>query len=337
MKTYIISPFLLLITMLSALPVSAQRGYTYRSISAALANPDQVYILKLKEQPLSEFPKEIVALKNLEDLDLEETGLTRIPKEIGELTNLKRLDMDENRIRYIDPAIGKLTKLEHLDIDQNALTKVPEEIGNLVNLKYLDMDHNQIKELPASMANLTKLVKLEIAGNDLKDIPVELGSLKHLTYFTFGANSFTGMPSALMPMLNVAWLQMDDEQIELQMGHTSSLSQLARTLYYLPGLTDEERDLVQSSITEAGFSTGYYNPYQVAEEAAEEEEYFPPLHDGEDATTPLTLEVSTTESTPDEVEYVIPAIERALEERVIPDAEFVEPVYDAETEAVEPD
>ena len=37
----------------------------YKSIEEAMVNPDEVYILKLKGDKLTEFPKEILKFKNL--------------------------------------------------------------------------------------------------------------------------------------------------------------------------------------------------------------------------------------------------------------------------------
>lgn len=132
-------------------------AYIYRSLSAALANPDKVYVLNLSHHKLKVIPPDIFKLKNLRDLDLSHNKIDSIPNEISELSNLQRLNLSNNE-----------------------LVLLPDEIGRFTQLTYLGLNRNKIEELPASIGNLQSLETLELWDNELYKIPDEIGNLKNL-------------------------------------------------------------------------------------------------------------------------------------------------------------
>src|SRR2546425_3369319 len=68
-------------------------NYIYRSLSAALVNPDIVFRLNLSKHKLKEFPADIFKFKNLRELDLSHNKIDSIPAKIGTLYNLQRLNL----------------------------------------------------------------------------------------------------------------------------------------------------------------------------------------------------------------------------------------------------
>lgn len=132
-------------------------SYTFRSLSEAAAQPDQVYRLSLRG-----------------------ARLDSIPSVIFSMTNLRYLDLSRNRIDSIPPSIGGLTSLAYLDLSGNKLTGLPEEIGSLTALTYLGLNRNIIRQLPPSIGNLESLEILELWDNELEDIPDEIGRLQSL-------------------------------------------------------------------------------------------------------------------------------------------------------------
>ena len=138
-------------------PLIEDSAYIYRSLSAALENPDRVYRLNLSRHKLKIFPPDILKLYNLRELDLSRNKLDSIPKEIGKLSNLQRLVLSNNN-----------------------LVQLPDEIGNLSSLTYLGLNRNQIESLPSSIGNLSKLEVLELWDNELSTIPNEITKCKSL-------------------------------------------------------------------------------------------------------------------------------------------------------------
>jgi len=141
----------------------------YTSLEDALANPDSVYSLKLKEH-LKSVPKEVfIAFPNLIELDLSKNRLKEIPAEIQSLKKLKRLILFKNRIEELPPQIGELVDLEELIINQNELTTLPAEIGKLKKLRYIDMWSNNIVGLPQTMADMPALQEVDLRVIVLND------------------------------------------------------------------------------------------------------------------------------------------------------------------------
>jgi len=61
-------------------------------------------------------------------LNLEELGLTELPKEIGELKNLQRLSLDNNQLSELPKEIGELKNLQELTLANNPKLNIPQEI-----------------------------------------------------------------------------------------------------------------------------------------------------------------------------------------------------------------
>ena len=110
----------------------------------ARARSDQSKILRLNQRGLKKLPKELFALKHLEQLHLNENELTFLPSEIGQLTNLKSLILTDNQLSFLPPEIGQLINLELLDLAGNNLSSLPSEIANLTKLDQIDLRRNQL-------------------------------------------------------------------------------------------------------------------------------------------------------------------------------------------------
>jgi len=104
----------ILILVISLLVMTSCK--TYRNLDKALANPDDVIVLKIKNKNLQELPPEISTLKNLKTLYLFRDKLTVIPKEIGELENLETLILSSNKLTSLPTEMGNLKKLKKLSI-----------------------------------------------------------------------------------------------------------------------------------------------------------------------------------------------------------------------------
>ncbi|CAL4990940.1 unnamed protein product [Urochloa decumbens] len=73
--------------------------------------------------------------------------ITELPREIGRLKNLETLAVNEARISKLPMEIGKLHRLQTLDLSDTMVTKLPEEISKLHHLKTLSIRGTEIREL----------------------------------------------------------------------------------------------------------------------------------------------------------------------------------------------
>ncbi|HEX8179047.1 MAG TPA: COR domain-containing protein [Pyrinomonadaceae bacterium] len=130
--------------------------------------------MDLSFQELTELPKSIGQLTQLQNLDLNGNQLATLPESIGQLTQLHTLDLDGNQLATLPEFIGQLTQLQQLGLSGNQLTTLPEFIGQLTQLHTLYLDRNRLARLPASLSNLKSLSRLYLHENDALNLPVEV-------------------------------------------------------------------------------------------------------------------------------------------------------------------
>jgi Leucine-rich repeat (LRR) protein len=145
-------------------PLIDDTAYIYRSLSAALENPEKVYRLNLSKDRLKVFPADIFKLKNLRDLDMSRNKIDSVPPAIGALSNLQRLNLSNNKIVQLPDEIGKLTSLTYLGLNRNVLVSLPASIGNLENLEVLELWDNELDTIPEEITKCRKLKVLELRG-----------------------------------------------------------------------------------------------------------------------------------------------------------------------------
>lgn len=151
---------LVAIEKLDSLPV-------FKSLDAALKNPDQVYRLDLSKQKLKEFPKEIFRFKNLNELILDKNKITEIPDSIFTLKNLQKFSAERNEIEVFNIKITKLGNLVKLNLADNLIETIPDQIDDLEKLQYLILWDNPISYYPLSFANMTALKYLDLLNNQM--------------------------------------------------------------------------------------------------------------------------------------------------------------------------
>ena len=83
--------------------------------------------LYLEGNVISSLPEEFfVCLRSLEWLDLRNNKLTEIPKNVGKHKNLKTLLLGINQLRVLPPEIGFVKTLTGLNLSQNPLEDPPQ-------------------------------------------------------------------------------------------------------------------------------------------------------------------------------------------------------------------
>ena len=97
--------------LLSQKELSAKKIYT--SLSEALMEPEEVYILCLSYYELKTVPKEILRLKNLQLLSLDGNYIEYLPDGFERLKYLQHIDLSDNPLLQTKQVIKKLALLRN--------------------------------------------------------------------------------------------------------------------------------------------------------------------------------------------------------------------------------
>lgn len=170
-----ILPLLVLISFSGQAQEMPPGHRTFTSLEEALQQPDSVYSLSLRKNRLTQIPKEVFLLKNLERLDLSRNRISVIPDELSSLKNLRELDLSKNELTQISPAVGELENLIVLRLYLNNITALPAQLGQLTKLEVLDIWGTELEYFPDELARLTSLKVL-----DLRVILIEKEQQKRL-------------------------------------------------------------------------------------------------------------------------------------------------------------
>jgi hypothetical protein len=148
-------------------------------------------------------------LSTLTQLDLSNKDLTQLPKEIHLLVQLQKLNISHNQITIWPEAISQLANLRHLDISSNKLTALSAGINHLANLRTLRVGFNKIQNLPIEIGQLAHLEALDLIQNKLKNLPMEICRLDQLRYLLLGSTTPIALPAELNRIIRLKILLPD--------------------------------------------------------------------------------------------------------------------------------
>ncbi|XP_069573981.1 leucine-rich repeat-containing protein 18 [Brachyistius frenatus] len=138
-------------------------------------------------------------------LTLSNMGITIFPKCLLKLTDVDELDLSRNLIQTLPNNIGNFLSLRWLDLHSNKLESVPESIGNLVGLTHLNLANNRLTStgLPSSLGSLSNLKSLNLGMNQLDALPPTLVALENLQELGLFDNLFVKMPEFVKALCNL--------------------------------------------------------------------------------------------------------------------------------------
>ncbi|XP_037321076.2 leucine-rich repeat-containing protein 18 [Pungitius pungitius] len=145
--------------------------------------PDGRRRLTLSNMGITIFPKCLLKLKNVDELDLSRNLIQKLPDNIGSFSSLRGLDLHSNKLESVPESIGNLVGLTHLNLSNNRLISagLPSTLGSLTSLKSLNLGMNQLDNLPPTMKALDSLQELGLFDNLFISLPEFLKVLSNLT------------------------------------------------------------------------------------------------------------------------------------------------------------
>ena len=187
---------------------------TARSMSEALANPEKVYKLRLRNSKTRVLPSTIGELINLRVLDISGSRIKSIPPEIEHCIHLKTIIANASQLSEIPSTIGQLKKLRNINFGACKIKELPEEFGKLESLWSLSLGSNQLSDLPESMSNLKNLTMFSIDKNNFDEFPKEVLDLETVGTLWMHGNNFKTIPSEIVNLKQLHHFLVDAHEIE---------------------------------------------------------------------------------------------------------------------------
>lgn len=173
-------------------------------------------VLSLVDTLVSEIPKSIGELINLEELNIYRIRLNNgylktIPNEVGNLQKLKSINLSKNIIEIIPDSFINLNKIEIINVSKNKIQTFPELN---INLKELKCNNNNISVFPETFLNLLNLEILEISNNQIEEIPKDIDRMKSLKNLNLSNNRIIEIPQTIENLKKLQELSIKDNDIE---------------------------------------------------------------------------------------------------------------------------
>lgn len=146
-----------------------------------------------------------MTLEGQRRLTLSHMGIIVFPKCLLKMTNVDEMDLSRNQIQKLPPNFGDLSALKSLDLRGNMLEDLPESIGKLAQLTYLDLSYNRLTSagIPPTLGSLTNLISLNLGMNKLDALPPTMQALENLEDLLIFDNLFTEEPAFLTALGNL--------------------------------------------------------------------------------------------------------------------------------------
>ncbi|CAN9512331.1 unnamed protein product [Ophioblennius macclurei] len=126
-------------------------------------------------------PADLGGMNNLTILYLHDNALTDIGSSLKPLKALTLLDISGNKLTKVPEGLPE--HLHQLYLESNSIDSLPDGfLGSFTQLQYVRMAHNQLtdKGIPPHTFNVTGLVELDLSFNKLERIPTVSSTLQHL-------------------------------------------------------------------------------------------------------------------------------------------------------------
>ncbi|KAG7238299.1 hypothetical protein INR49_031010 [Caranx melampygus] len=126
-------------------------------------------------------PADLEGMDNLTILYLHDNAVSDIGTSLKALTSLTLLDISGNKLTKVPEALPE--RLHQLYLESNSIDALPEDfMGRFSQLQYVRMAHNLLtdKGIPPNTFNVTGLVELDLSFNKLERIPPVSATLEHL-------------------------------------------------------------------------------------------------------------------------------------------------------------
>jgi len=144
--------------------------------------PRSLRDLRLNHNSINKItPADLEGMDNLTILYLHDNAVSDVGASLKDLKSLTLLDISNNKLKKVPKALPE--QIHQLYLESNAIDSLPDGfLGHFTGLQYIRMAHNQLtdKGIPPNTFNVSGLVELDLSFNKLERIPPVSTTLQHL-------------------------------------------------------------------------------------------------------------------------------------------------------------
>lgn len=170
------------------------------SLEAAMRHPEDVLVLDIRGQYVSEWPAFFSNMKNLQELYISDNNFSSWPSFFGDFNQLRVLVAANNQFTEFPPFFQNLKHLEVLNISGNPITSFCPFFQDLTALRELDISGTGITSFPAFFQNLKQLRHLNISGTAIDRFPAFFEELTQLHWMDITGTKITDLPYGVRSM-----------------------------------------------------------------------------------------------------------------------------------------
>ncbi|XP_053425143.1 protein flightless-1 homolog isoform X2 [Nycticebus coucang] len=213
---------------------------------------DDLSVLDLSYNQLTECPRELENAKNMLVLNLSHNSIDTIPNQLFiNLIDLLYLDLSENRLESLPPQLRRLVHLQTLVLNGNPLlhaqlrqlpamtalqtlhlrntqrtqSNLPTSLEGLSNLADVDLSCNDLARVPECLYTLPSLRRLNLSSNQITELSLCIDQWVHVETLNLSRNQLTSLPSAICKLTRLKKLYLNSNKLDFD-GLPSGIGKL---------------------------------------------------------------------------------------------------------------
>ncbi|EMP35542.1 Protein flightless-1 like protein [Chelonia mydas] len=213
---------------------------------------DDLSVLDLSYNQLTECPRELENAKNMLVLNLGHNSIDNIPNQLFiNLTDLLYLDLSENTLESLPPQMRRLVHLQTLILNSNPLlhaqlrqlpamtalqtlhlrntqrtqSNLPTSLEGLINLADVDLACNELSRVPECLYTLSSLRRLNLSSNQISELSLCIDQWTQLETLNLSRNQLTSLPSAICKLTKLKKLYLNSNKLDFD-GIPSGIGKL---------------------------------------------------------------------------------------------------------------
>ncbi|XP_078096507.1 protein flightless-1 homolog [Mustelus asterias] len=237
---------------------------------------DDLSVLDLSYNQLTEIPRELENAKNMLVLNLSHNSIDNIPNQLFiNLTDLLYLDLSDNSLESLPPQMRRLVHLQTLILNNNPLmhaqlrqlpamtalqtlhlrntqrtqSNLPTSLEGLSNLLDVDLSCNDLSRVPECLYTLSSLRRLNLSTNQISELSLCIDQWTQLETLNLSRNQLTSLPSAICKLIKLKKLYLNSNKLDFD-GIPSGIGKLASLEEFMAA--NNNLELVPESLCRCG-------------------------------------------------------------------------------------